>query len=107
MRTVTITISEDLFAKIVQAMARLGEVDRNRFLAGLLREGLLRLEGYRLALVVAVRDCRSRPPHVGRAAARIYLDERLCAEVVLVDGGAEEAAKIARGAKRVKVVPLA
>jgi len=108
MRTITITISEDLYVQLVQTMARVGEVDRNRFVATLLREGLMKLEGYRLALVVVVRRCRSKAVHDGmvRATTRIYLGEGLCAEVLLT-GEAEKVAKaVRRNAKLVKVVPI-
>lgn len=108
MRTITITISEDLYVQLVQTMAKLGEVDRNRFIATLLREALMMLEGYRLALVVVVRRCRSKAVHDGavKAVTRIYLDGGLCAEVLLTDNKAERLAKAIRGARLVKVVPI-
>jgi len=108
MKAVTITVSEDLYVQIVQTMARVGEVDRNRFIATLLKEALMRLEGYHVALVVVVRSCRGKAVHDGavKALTRIYLDEGLCAEVLLTDGRAERLAKAIRGARLVKVVPI-
>jgi len=127
-KRISITIDEDLYNQLNRAMVKLGESNRSRFLANLVREALKELEQgvSNFALVIVVYDHRvgevdktlTEIQHeyrdIIRVTTHIHLDERHCAEVLHVLGDASRVEELVRsisllrrGLKYVKVVPVA
>jgi len=126
-KRISITIDEDLYNQLNRAMVKLGESNRSRFFANLVREALKELEqgASNFALVIVVYDHRvgevdktlTEIQHeyrdIIRVTTHIHLDEKHCAEVLHVLGDVSRVEELVRsisllrrGLKYVKVVPI-
>lgn len=126
MRRITITIDDELYKAMEEAMAKLGEANRSRFIASAISSYLAEAsppEGRVFALIIVVFDhevgevdkeitsIQHEYRDVIRVSTHIHLTEDLCAEVIHIVGDSSKVREIAnrlsrieRGVKYFKVV---